>query len=189
MRPIYLDPFLLLLASPLSHVFEKVILVFGNELRNVCHTIKENPSKGVILSLGSRVDQWEIDSAYHVIYDLIYSFHSNELSRFEHVVKGLKNVEVDSIYEKLITAIKDIIFKRLYLIQPEEVKVLKSAASEESESVIETIMTQLICDIKRSYKVLLLTYLFTRLFIHLLTHSQGYCVQYFNIHGSRTGHR
>ena len=158
MQPIYVDPFLLLLASPLSHIFEKVILVFGNELRNIHQTIQESPSKGVILLLVSRVDKWEIDSAYHVIYDLVYSFHSNELSRFEHVVKRLRNVEVDSIYEKLITAIKDIIFQRLFLIQPEEVKVLKCASSEESESVIETIITQLTCDIKRSYKVRLLTH-------------------------------
>ena len=153
MQPIYVDPFLSLLASPLSHVFEKVIVAFGNELRNVHNTIKDDPSKGVILFLVSRVDKWEINSAYHVIYDLIYSFHLNELSRFESVTKKLRNVEVDVIYEKLITSVKDIIFQRLFLIQQEEVKVLKAAPSEESESVIETILTQLICDIKRTYKV------------------------------------
>ncbi len=142
-----------LLASPLSHIFEKLTQVFGNELRNIYSNIKDNPSKGVIVFLVSRVDKWEIDSVYQVIYDSIFSFYSNELSRFESTLKRLKNVEVDAIYEKLMTSIKDIIFQRLFLIQPEEVKLLKSEPTEKSESVIETILTQFTCDIKRSYKV------------------------------------
>jgi hypothetical protein len=147
------DPFLSLLASPLSHIFEKLIQVLGNELRNVYSNIKDNPSKGVILFLVSRVDKWEIDSVYQVIYDSIFSFYSNELSRFESTLKTLKNVEVDAIYEKLMTSIKDIIFQRLFLIQLEEVKLLKAEPTEKLESVIETILTQFTCDIKRSYKV------------------------------------
>lgn len=170
-----MDPFLSLLASPLSHIFEKLTQVFGNELRNIYSNIKDNPSKGVIVFLISRVDKWEIDSVYQVIYDSIFSFYSNELSRFESTLKKLKNVEVDAIYEKLMTSIKDIIFQRLFLIQPEEVKLLKSEPTEKSESVIETILTQFTCDIKRSYKVHILIHSRSRSYVltYLLHYNKG----------------